>query len=354
MAVGPCARGAYDIVPAAFAPLRVRYPMMPRLVSKPLFSRRRTRARIAGCLWLVCLVPFAAQAARVVRVYEVDVAERGGSAVQDAMRVVLVRATGRREAADDPALAAIIANAQRYVQNYTTGARGEAQVVFDAPAVEAAVAAAGRSIWDRERPFTLIVLDPPRPRAAAESARAELERVAAERGLPVSLIPLQLSDAAGASLSTGALLQAAQRFGGDEILVGRGAAATADSPLQWTLYRGASSDTWSGPLAAGIDHTVDLLVPQPGGSLALAESDARVEIVGVNSLNDYANVTRLLQSVPGVRRASVIGADGTSLIFEVTVRGGAAGLEQALAGQTRLARASPSGAQSVYRYQPQG
>jgi uncharacterized protein len=328
---------------------------MSRPGQKSTITSRRVRGFLLAASWaLCCSLPLSSWAGRPVRVYEVDVDGKSAAALQEAMRQVLVRATGRRDAAEDPALSALVNDAPKYVQSYTTGPRGESQVVFDAAAVEQAIGAAGRSTWDRVRPFTLVALAPPRNRAAGDAARAELERVAAERGLPVSLIPLQLSDAAGAPLSTAALLQAAQRFGGDEILVGRGAAAAADSPLQWTLYRGASSDTWSGPLAAGIDHTVDLLVPQPGGALALAESDARVEIVGVNSLDDYANVTRLLQSVPGVRRASIVGADGASLIFEVTVRGGAAGLEQALAGQARLGRASAPGGPSVYRYQPQG
>jgi hypothetical protein len=38
----------------------------------------------------------------------------------------------------------------------------------------------------------------------------------------------------------------------------------------------------------------------------------------------------------------------------VTVRGGAAGLDQALSGSTRLVRTSTTGAAPVYRYQPQG
>jgi len=40
--------------------------------------------------------------------------------------------------------------------------------------------------------------------------------------------------------------------------------------------------------------------------------------------------------------------------FEVTARGGAAGLGQALSGSTRLVRASGTGDAVVYRYQPQG
>ncbi len=289
---------------------------------------------------------------RPVRVYEVDVAERSGTALQEAMRQVLVRATGRREAADDPALAAIVADAPKYLKAYTTGSRGEAQAVFDAEALQQAITAAGRSVWDTDRPFTLVVLDPPRSRAQAEAARAELERTAAARGLPISLIPLALLDSTGKPLSADALLEAAQRFGGDELLVGRGEGDTSDAPLQWTLYARGSSESWNGPLAAGVDHTVDHLVPQQAGNPVLAESEARIEIDGVRTLTDYAAIGRLLQATPGVRRANLLAADNGSVTFAVLVRGGAAGLEQALVGQPHLAQAGTSGGRTVFRYQP--
>jgi hypothetical protein len=240
------------------------------------------------------------------------------------------------------------------VKTYSTGARGEPQVVFDGAAIERAIGAAGRSVWERERPFTLVVLDPPRTRAAEDTARAELERVAAERGLPITLIPLPLNDGAGNTLGADALLQAAQRYGGDEVLIGRGADAGPQTPLQWTLYTRALSTSWSGPLAAGIDHTVDTLAPQPATSLAEADAPARIQIEGINSLRAYATVERLLQSTPGVRRANIAAADSGSVTFDVTARGGAAGLGQALAGSARLVRTGGAGEPMVYRYQPQG
>ena len=311
---------------------------------------------LRGLLALACLLCCAlpCEASRPVRAYEVDIAGQTPAALQDAMRQALVRATGRRESAEDPALASLISDAKSYVKTYSTGPRGEPQVVFDGAAVERAIGAAGRSVWEHERPFTLVVLDPPRTRAAEDAARAELERAAAVRGLPISLIPLPLTDAAGNPLGAEALLQAAQRYGGDEVLVGRGADAGPDTPLQWTLYTRALNRSWSGPLASAIDHTVDVLVPQPGTSLADADATARVQIQGVNSLDAYAAVERLLQSTPGVRRANIAAADAGSVTFEVTARGGAAGLGQALSGSTRLVRASGSGDAVVYRYQPQG
>jgi len=311
---------------------------------------------VHGLLTALCLLYWAepALAARAVRVYEVDIDGQSVPAVQEAMRQALVRATGRRESANDPVLSSLVADAPKYVKSYTTGPRGESQVVFDAAAVERAINAAGRSVWERERPFTLVVLDPPRARAAEAAARLELERVAAERGLPISLIPLTVADDAGNPLSGDALLQAAQRYGGDQILLGRGADAGADTPLQWSLYTRALSTSWSGPLAVGIDHTVDLLVPRQGGSLAEAEAEARVEVDGVDSLADYAAVERLLQSVPGVRRAHIAAADSGSVTFDVVARGGAAGIEQELHGSTRLVRTGGDGVHVVFSYRPQG
>ncbi|MBV8403447.1 MAG: DUF2066 domain-containing protein [Gammaproteobacteria bacterium] len=303
------------------------------------------------CL-LCCALP--CEAGRPVRVYEVDIDGQTPAALQEAMRQALVRATGRRESAEDPALASLVSDAPRYVKTYTTGPRGEPQVAFDGAAVEHAISAAGRSTWEHERPFTLVVLDPPRTRTSEDAARAELERVASERGLPISLIPLPLTDAGGTALAADALLQSAQRFGADQILVGRGADAGPESSLQWTLYTHARSTSWSGPLAAGIDHTVDVLVPQPATSLADADAPARLRIDGVNSLTDYASVERVLQSTPGVRHANIAAAEGASVVFDVTVRGGAAGLAQALSGSSRLVRTAGTGESLVYRYQPQG
>jgi uncharacterized protein len=300
------------------------------------------------CL-LCCAVSLPTLAARPVRVYEVDIEGQSEPALKEAMRQVLVRATGRREAADDPALGAIVAGAAKYVKTYATGPRGESQVVFDGAALESAIAAAGRNVWPRERPFTLVVLDPPRARPAQDTARGELERVAAERGLPISLIPLPLTDGAGNALAPDALLQAAQRYGADELLVGRG--ADTDSALQWSLYTGSQTANWTGPLPAGIDHTVDLLVPQQASSLSEADAAAQIQITGVNSLTAYAAVERLLESLPGMRHASISAVDADKVTFEVTMRGGAEGLAQQLSGSTRLLR---EGGGMVYRYQPQG
>jgi uncharacterized protein len=317
--------------------------------------KARAHGLVTGLLLLCGAVPPPAWALRPVVVYEVDLDSQSATGLQDAMRDALVRATGRRESAQDPALAGIVADAARYVKSYATGPRGEAQVVFDAAAVERAIGAAGRSLWDAERPFTLVVLSPLPARADADSDRALLEHAAEQRGLPISVIPLAVTDANGSPLAADALLQAVQSYGGDQLLVGRTDSPTPPGQLQWTLYTRAASDSWTGPLSDGVDHTVDLLAPPPGASAGIGEVATRVEIEGVTGLTDYANLERLLQSLPGVRHAGVAEITAAGIVtFEVTVRGGAAGLERGLTGSTRLTRVASPAAQLVYHYQPAG
>src|SRR5215831_9260135 len=92
----------------------------------------------------------AAQALRQVKVYEINVSSQTDAAVQAqaAMRQVLVRATGARDAANDPALAGVLAQAQQYVIATRPAVSGSGTtVVFDAAALERDITAAGRNIW---------------------------------------------------------------------------------------------------------------------------------------------------------------------------------------------------------------
>jgi hypothetical protein len=289
-----------------------------------------------------------AWAGRPVRVYEAEL--KGGqspTSVQDAMREALVRATGRRESATDPALASIISSAETFVKGY-----GKSQVTFDGAAVERAIVAAGRSTWDPVRPFTLVVLYPPLPRPADDAARAELDQSAIARGLPITVVPLSPVDASGNDLGREALMQMAQRYGGDAVLIGRSNAGTANGQLQWTLYTNFSSASWSGPLSAGINGAVDNLAPAQGGSLSQIEATARVEITGVGNLTDYVNVQRLLEGAPGVRRVNVSAANGNVSIFDVVARGGGDALSHSLTGTSHLAQQEVSSARLAYQYRP--
>jgi uncharacterized membrane-anchored protein len=159
-------------------------------------------------------------------------------------------------------------------------------------------------------------------------------------------------DASGNDLSRDAFMQMAQRYGGDAVLVGRSDAGTANGQWQWTLHTNFSSESWSGPLVAGVNGAVDTMAPAQGGSLAQIEAGARVEIDGVATLADYANVARMLESAPGVRRVTVCAATGSVVMFDVVARGGGDAISHALAGSAHLARPDTSSARLAYQYRP--
>jgi len=379
----------------------------------------KSLVREALLLAACALLPAAAWAARPVPVFQVDVAGQSVPALQQAMRAALVRATGRRESANDPAFAGLIADAPKYVQTYDRGPQGELQVLFNGVAVDRAIAALDRSVWDPNRPFTLVVLYPSPAQADQAPDEAALEQAAEERGLPISIVPLPVADASGNLLSREALLEMAHRYGAEQLLVGtppavaaappaaaiappaakapaNGAPATSPAPpqggapgapspgaaqaaptpapapaqpgsagaWQWRLYTDFTTQSWSGPLTAGIDDTVDLLAPPAGAAAANAPGETEVEIEGVSSLADYANIELMLGAVPGVSRANVRQVSGDSVLFDLTVRGGGAAIERALSSSPRFNRLGPSrqregtatqgreasGAPLVYRY----
>jgi hypothetical protein len=368
--------------------------------------RRQTFAKSSACAALLlaacAALPAAAWAGRPVPVFQVDVAGQTAPALQQAMRDALVRATGRRESATDPVFGGLIADAPKYVQGYDHGPQGELQVVFNEDAVDKAIAALDRSVWDPSRPFTLVVLNPPPDQTDQAADLAGLEQAAEQRGLPISVVPLPVTGDGGNLLPREALLEMAHRYGAEELLVGTppaaaptaaaapapGSGSPAASPApapagtspptapaqaqavpaqappagaagvwQWMLYTDFTTQSWTGSLTAGIDDTADLLAPPPGPASANAPARTEVEIDGVSSLADYANIEQMLGAVPGVSAANIRQVSGDSVVFDVTVRGGAAAIDRQLASSPSFARVAPaaqgrgsSGAALVFRY----
>jgi hypothetical protein len=133
---------------------------------------------LKGFAWLVCCaISCSAWAGRPVRVYEVDL--KGGqspASLQDAMREALVRTTGRRESATDPALANLISEAQNYVKSYSPATRGQSPLsVRSSQRVEVSgTATVPLPWWSYTRPLHALRKMPrgskwSRPRLSADS-----------------------------------------------------------------------------------------------------------------------------------------------------------------------------------------
>jgi hypothetical protein len=296
------------------------------------------RARELWLLWLPLLVSAApvARAAAVPSLYAAVVpgADAQRSA-QLAMRAVLVRLVGSRDAADDPALAGLIEQAPRYVQAERGTTRGATQVMFDPAAVRAAVAAAGRGVWDPDRPLVWVLL-PARNGAALEELRAQLSAAALVRGLPIALVSADRSTAAGAAhADAAAVLAAARREGAGAALIGEQGPGGETGPLQWTLVAANADGHWSGGAEAAIDGATDALVRAARAVASAPVGEFDCSVAGVNDLQAFTAVLDALAQTPGVSDLAVRAIDGDRLTVHFRARGAGAALARTL-GTGRL------------------
>ncbi|MCS6947542.1 MAG: DUF2066 domain-containing protein [Steroidobacteraceae bacterium] len=283
-------------------------------------------------------MPDAALAAREVRVYEVTVNESAESAAQlsAALRTALIRATGETDVAADPQLADVVANPRRYLQLLRPVAGGT-QIVFDGAALDRALLAAGRTLWPRTRPVVLVLLD-------GIELRTRVERVAEQRGLPVIVQALGADGGASDPLAT------ARRAGADYALSVSSAGDAYTFQLSTPPGAAGLARRWSGSLEAGIDALADMLAQHSTHLLALPDLETIVEVSGLESLRDYAEVTRLIGALPGVKSAqlAVLGRDRAS--WRLIARGGEDAVEGALAADTRFTIMERSGGRLAVRY----
>jgi len=310
----------------------------------------------------VALIAFAssASATRQVRLFEANVSSQTDPAVQAqaALRVVLVRATGARDAANDPALAQVLAQAQTYVLGTRPAGTGSAiTVMFDGAALERDILAAGRTVWTSERPVLLVVLTGGPAAGAFETRRqveGALDSAGNRRGQPITVArPEALGLPTTGEIPPEAALAAAQRMRADGVLVGYGDAVPNGGTWRWSLNAPGVSESWNGALDDGVHGAADVFVRNAVSYAALPEVSLLVEIEGVPSLKDYARVAGVLAEAPGVRGVQLAEAAGTRVTFSVLTRGGADALLGALAGNPSLERKDPAaGGNLAFRLRP--
>ena len=326
----------------------------------PIAARRPWPAALC-CIATLFLAGHAepALAARAVRPFDVATTTTDrNAAFAEAMRVALVRTTGRRDADQDPAYAALLSDAQRYVQSFRPGATG-LQVVLDGPAIDRAVVAAGGRPWPRQRAVVLVAITPPLGAADQPAARAEIETTAALRGLPV-IVGADIGVAgAEPQMSADAALALARREGADALLLAETPAPAAADPRpaaerdwSWRLISSRGADGVVGSLATAVHAAADRLAADAQEMLQQPEAEVLIQIHGVSTLKQYAEAGRLLAAVPGVRSVALLEAGSASIVFRVQAKGGAEGLLAALATSTRLQPAEATSGLIAYQLLP--
>ena len=336
--------------------------------NRSVFSRRYLRPAVILCLVLAVLGPgSAAMALTRAELYQAmapaaDRSESGqAEAFQAAMKIVLVRVTGRRSAEDDPALAPLITNARRYVQQYRGAGDNQLWVSFDGPAIERWLTQNGQPLWGHERPKTFVWLTAPTGAqtgtvVTADSTselKAAIDAAAVWRGAPLiwpSAADLQknrLDYAAVSNATPSTLVEIGRRLSGEGILVGRATGTAAAANVRWTLSFQDRSSEFSGPLE-GVNRAADLYAELFAASGNLLPID--IEVIGVDGLREYANLQAYLESLTFISHVSVVSLTADSVRFRLLSRGGAESLHRTLSLNGRL-QPIAAGDNGIQRFQ---
>lgn len=328
--------------------------------------------RLAACLAAMAMLvaPMPASAVQVGNLYESSVeAPAGGeqAAFRTGMGDVLVRVTGRRDAAELPALAPLVDDAGRYVVSYRRATGGRLAISYDPDAIEQAVAAAGLPFWGEERPLTLVWLAVDRgggqrgllTAEAGPPEKRAVEAAAALRGLPLAWpsgamgqdVKRRFDQAWSGDVAS--LAEAASSHGAEGVLVGRarpGAAGTY--AVDWTFVGAGGRSEARGDLEEGVHLAADRFASLYASSEAARRSEIQVTVTGVNTASQYADASRQLAALPAVREVVLQAVTLDAVTFRVSTRGGLAALQREAAAGGRLRPVAGQQGSAVFSLAP--
>lgn len=249
--------------------------------------------------WL-CVAALAGPAGvhAAARSYEAIVPLKGASAedraagMGDALRAVAVRASGRREAANNPTING--ANPSKFVQRYSTTADKMLKVGFDGRALEELLQQAGLPLWPAERPVTVI--------EAPVTDVAAVEAAARWRGLPIEWNTGGSARVASASRA---------------VLTG----VPSGSAFTWTFTHDGRTAHAQGTAQDGIHLAADTLAARYAPPSTRSSSTVTLKVDGMDDIADYAGLLAYLRELSLVRDVAVESLDGTVVTLRAVVRG---------------------------------
>ena len=277
-------------------------------------------------------------------------------AYEEALRHVLKRVSAAELSADPELIELLFPDPAAYVVQFRPGVDGTLWVLFDGEAIESTLRRAGQTVWGMDRPLTIVWLavdwgegereiiaadDHEDDRDAARSIdrnRLLQQRVldiAERRGLPIVFPLLDTADLKNVSFSDiwggfdDQLLVASQRYEADSILVGR-IRPTSSQRNRWSYYFNGEQRTWIGEPEIVVSLVGDLLAAEfaIGGNAPLETIE--VNIAGINSVQAYGAVQKLLAGLDLIENFSITSVEGDRIRYSMALRGGIDRLRRAL------------------------
>jgi uncharacterized protein len=291
--------------------------------------------RVASCLAFVAAAAICQPVgAAEVALYRVTVPLNGNTeadrttAFAEALRAVVVRASGQRDAGSNPVVASRAGRANQLVQQYSATPNRELRVGFEADTIDEILQNANLPSWPSERPVTLVILavtgvaGGARAVRSGESSpeRSQLEQAARARGVPltwptgelrVDAVRAQLEASGQDAVSTTAGSRA------DAVLIG----SAAGGKTEWTLVHAGRVAQRRGSIADGAHLAADSFADRYAPASTLGLSTATVRVDGIDTLQAYAGLMDELESLSLVRRVVVAEVDRASVRLLLTLRG---------------------------------
>jgi hypothetical protein len=327
-------------------------------------------------LFILLALPARAAVVRDLYQAQVPVAAQSPAELKRAARAglaeVLVRVSGRSDAAGHTALKDSLSRADRYIEQYrydtvaaSPGEGGEApapqpvvQISFSPTQIQSLLRQAQLPIWGANRPTLMVwlALDEGGARTlVSEDSHPELVAAlraeARRRGLLLSFPLLDLDDLAAVTtdlvwqMETARLVEASQRYRADGVLAGRMAQLPGDRWLgglrlhvgDERIDRDGEGSSLEAYLVPSIDWVADTLASRyavvnegsgPGAVL--------LELANVASYADYSRVLAYVGRLPQVNSVIPVQVEGDVLLLRLDITGGLAQLQRALALDPRL------------------
>lgn len=300
-------------------------------------------------------------------------------AMKSALIDVLAKVSGKPGIGAAPEIAPALEKAANYIQQYryrkipeksflATDAAVGSQIIwmrFDSRAVNKLLQKNNLPVWGRTRPQTLVWLAVEQDGAryvigsnAQEEARFGLEAAAKRRGISLLLPLMDLQDQQKVTFADvwtnnqEPIFQASQRYQADAILVGQMSLLPNDTwQGRWVLYEGGQGLSWN----SQTNYVVDVLDGGISGTLEILGSryaqvydntspgSLDIAIIDVNTLDQFAKVSKYLKSLEQVKSLYPTHVDHNSVTYRLDIRGNTKGLIQTIKLGNVLASASGPG-----------
>ena len=316
-----------------------------------------TRLVVPALAALACMLLLAAPVPAVadVSVYQATVPLKGNTeadrsaAFGEALKSAAVRASGRRDAGSNATIVAAASDTTRYVQQYSTTSDRMLKVGFDAKAMDRLLQQAGLPLWPLERPATQVLLVTASAAGGARAIvegervaeRAEVERAARDRGLPISWPRGTVDAAAVRAMVAGGAAGAAASAGSRPVLAG----VASGGSVSWRFVQPGQTATAAGTLQDGVNLAADSLAARYAPPSTRGMSSLTVRVGGMEGVRAYAGLLEYLKSLSLVRNVEVEEmADGV-VTLKLAVRGDLDVLRRIAAMDDRLQSGDRAGAE---------